>query len=733
MGQFVEQNLIISALIQLTLGMVCALRRRHRGLSSLYSYYSFGLFGIGFTALLGRFGPQHYVDAALATSLVLTMLFFYHFVAMFVGEISRARRFVLGIQYGTTALLGLLAMEEFIGGGLLGAAVVLLGLPPALFSLESLFIRSGSSFSRLEKRQLSYLLVSHALFVGAGGVEILLSSLGGGEFSGLWTLGLLGLALGTAVSIVRYKFMDLPDLLGWGVAILVVGHVLLALYSESVFFIESRFGPLLGGGAMSTFKIIMATGVFLLLLDPLKKLVIAQMDRVLMRESYAFQRELTSLSSSLVSVLDLHELFHRTLKALSTSPRVARAEILLTRGEGEDFRALSFGPVGQEPVQRLDGNSPLVQLLSEKGNRVLVLDEMERSVQLFYPSEHQKLVAAAAETLRQLGGELVVPMWFQNKLNGLLVFNSAIESGPFTTREGEILLSLAGQLAITAENARIYEEMRQRDRLVAVGEMATGLAHEIRNPLGAIKAAAQYIEPGMVDGEDREFLGILVEEVDRLNNVVTRFLDYARPLRTRLSTFDLNQLIDKAVTLMAPEAGLQNVELETKLTPELPEVFIDGEQIRQVLLNLLLNAIDAIEDGGKVSVTTTQLPPDEREHLGYVAIQVKDSGLGIPQEQIDKIFNPFYTTKGNGTGLGLAITYRIVQAHEGNLSVQSEVGVGTTFEFKLPIRTDPEAVPISTLTEPPPESLLTPQFEGLSAAPSLEVVAAGAAHEEPEP
>jgi two-component system, NtrC family, sensor histidine kinase HydH len=688
MQQFVQQSLMISSLVQLTLAVFCGLRRRHRRLSRLYSYYSLGLFGISLCSLLYEtLGTKLYLTV-LALSLPLTSLIFYHFVSAFVSELGRQRRFVLATLYLALGLLAALALREMLTGLLLWATVTLLGVPPAVYAMERLLVRARASFSRLEKRQLTYLIASFGVLLLGGLTDLVLASWQGGSLVEFGAIGLLGLSLGTAVSIIRYKFLDLPAQLGRGIAILVAAYLLWSMYSEVVGLIESSFGEILEPRAVSIFQLAMATGVILLLFDPLRKIVVEQMNRVLTRTSYTFQRELTSLSSSLVSVLELSELFEKVQQALSSSPRVAHAEIFLARAENEDFRLLSAS--SDEDFRRLDRDSALVQLLAQE-HRVLVLDEMERSVQLFYPSEHQKLVDAAARQLRELEGEIIVPMGFQKKLSGMIVL-AAKETGPFTPREREVLLSLAGQLAITVENARIYDQMRKHDRLVAVGEMATGLAHEIRNPLASIKAAAQYIEPGMVGSDDREFLSILIEEVDRLNNVVSRFLDYARPLQTRLSTHNLNQIVQRVVTLMAPEAATRQVELGATLDPGLPELYIDGEQLRQVLLNLLLNAIEAMdESGGTVRVTTHYLPASDGAGLGTALVQIEDSGRGIPEAEIDKIFNPFYTTKGSGTGLGLAIAYRIIQAHDGSINVQSEVGLGTTFEIRIPVMVDPES------------------------------------------
>jgi two-component system, NtrC family, sensor histidine kinase HydH len=690
MQQFVQQSLMISALVQLTLAAVCGLRKRHRRLSRFYSYYSLGLFGISSSALLHEASGHRYALVGLELSFPATAVLFYHFVSAFVGELERPRNVALWLLYLMLACWAVLVTREVITGVALWASAALLGVPSSVYALERLVVRARGSFSRLEKRQLSYLIACYSAALLGALVDLVVGRWYSGPRVDFASVGLLALALGTAVNIIRYKLLDLHAQLGRGIGILVAAFLLWSVYGAAVYLFESRFGGLLEPRAVSIFQLAMATGAILLLFDPLKKIIIEQMDRVLMRESYAFQRELTGLSSSLVSVLDLSELFERVLQALRSSPRVAHAEILLTRAEGEDFRTFGSGR-----SHRLDRDSALVQLMGQE-HRVLVLDEMERSVQLFYPSEHQKLVALAALQLRELDGEILVPLWFQKKLSGIIVLRSAQETGPFTTREREILLSLASQLAITMENARIYEQMRQHDRLVAVGEMATGLAHEIRNPLGSIKAAAQYIEPSMVEGEDREFLGILIAEVDRLNNVVSRFLDYARPIKTRLSSHDLNLIVQRVVTLMAPEAASRQVELGTQLDPELPELYIDGEQMRQVLLNLLLNATQACgEDGGMVTVTTRLAAPSAENEEPLALVRIEDTGHGIPEEDIDKIFDPFYTTKGSGTGLGLAIAYRIVQAHEGTIAVSSEQGLGTTFELKLPVKADPELAAIA--------------------------------------
>ncbi|MFL5427560.1 MAG: two-component system sensor histidine kinase NtrB, partial [Myxococcales bacterium] len=258
----------------------------------------------------------------------------------------------------------------------------------------------------------------------------------------------------------------------------------------------------------------------------------------------------------------------------------------------------------------------------------------------------------------------------------------------------QAMLQVAEQAAITIENSRLYEKMKERDRLAALGEMAAGLAHEIRNPLGAIKGAAQYLDPGTLRGGDAEILQIIVEEVNRLDGVVTQFLDYSRPFPERASDkftrSDLNDVISRTMKLVEPSLPA-NVRVELDLEPQLPLVLADAEQLKQVFMNLALNAVQAMPDGGRLAVRTRrpQNPLElsdasPRYTADMVEVRFADTGAGIPEDAKDRIFIPFYTTKTKGTGLGLAISQRLVKGHGGTIEVQSRLGEGTQFILRFP-------------------------------------------------
>ncbi len=223
--------------------------------------------------------------------------------------------------------------------------------------------------------------------------------------------------------------------------------------------------------------------------------------------------------------------------------------------------------------------------------------------------------------------------------------------------------------------------VRRNERLAALGQLSAGLAHELRNPLGTMKASAQLlakqVEPD--NAVAREMAGFISSEVDRTNSLVTRFLDFARPLALRLEKTDLAQMIDRAVDEVGKHAPPFDIAIYKNYSPDIPPFLLDGQLMERVIYNLLLNAAQASRPGGSITVKTRQFDDT-------VEIAVIDRGSGIDPKHLENIFNPFFTTKASGTGLGLAIVSKIVDEHDGKITVESESGAGTVFRVYLPFR-----------------------------------------------
>ena len=223
------------------------------------------------------------------------------------------------------------------------------------------------------------------------------------------------------------------------------------------------------------------------------------------------------------------------------------------------------------------------------------------------------------------------------------------------------------------EIRRLEEEVARSRRLASLGSLAAGVAHEIRNPLSSIKGFATWFRERYRDNpEDRETAEVMIREVDRLNRVITQLLEFARPLTMHRVPTPLQAVIRHALKMVEGEAQAKRIVVETDLSVEVGEIPLDADRMTQVLLNLFLNAIGAMEAGGLLRISL-----DRRDEKG-VRITVADTGIGIPKEELPRVFDPYFTTRPSGTGLGLAIVHKIVEAHGGEVRLESEPGRGTT-------------------------------------------------------
>ncbi|HEX6852172.1 MAG TPA: ATP-binding protein [Candidatus Polarisedimenticolaceae bacterium] len=255
--------------------------------------------------------------------------------------------------------------------------------------------------------------------------------------------------------------------------------------------------------------------------------------------------------------------------------------------------------------------------------------------------------------------------------------NQVLELGMFG-----VVAVVAG--ALSDRERRSRDELLRADRLAALGTLAAGMAHEVKNPLGAIAGAAEILEQDYPAGHPRrEFLDILREEIGRLTTITGKYLGYARSPEPEVAPLDVNGAVETAVALVGKSAAGKSVTIETTLDRSLPKALADAGQIHQALVNLVLNGMQVMPSGGVLTLETGRDGND-------VEIRVRDRGPGIPKGDEDRIFEPFYTTRPGGTGLGLAMSRRIAAAHRGSLSAENAPGGGAIFRLRLPAATRAE-------------------------------------------
>ena len=310
-----------------------------------------------------------------------------------------------------------------------------------------------------------------------------------------------------------------------------------------------------------------------------------------------------------------------------------------------------------------------------------------------------RMVGLAAAAIFASGGVL----WW---LNRRLVLRpvEALAAGTKRVAAGDLATPIPlqarhelGDLArafneMTVRLADAQRQLTQADKLASLGRLAAGVAHEINNPLtGVLTHASFQLKRAPETSELREDLEVVVRETKRCREIVRGLLDFARQTPPTRKPVDLNEVVRRALKITLQSLTLHHVSLELQLAPEPPEAPADANQIQQVVVNLLVNARDAVADGGRIRVATRASREGERS---FAEIVVEDFGCGIPQADLARLFEPFFTTKGtHGTGLGLAVTWGIVEAHGGTIDVWSEVGKGSRFTVRLPIHAAPERVP----------------------------------------
>jgi signal transduction histidine kinase len=378
------------------------------------------------------------------------------------------------------------------------------------------------------------------------------------------------------------------------------------------------------------------------------------------------------------------------LSGLSEITQRREGSLYLAEHERADFRRLaeqgSLYTTSTPPT--LAADHPLVYQLARHQQ---ILD---RSVCIDATDPHA--AHNLQPMLESLCSSIAIPLVNRGRLVAFVLLQSEGAAGGSDPNHMELLTAMAQSAANALDSLLVYEDLRQSqtlmrrtDRLRSLETIAGGFAHEIRNPLTSIKTFIQLAPERMDDAEFiRDFSRIVLDDVYRIERLIEEILDYARYMEPKLTDEDVNEVVLSCLYFIDVKARSREIKIEKELASELPRVMLDRQQIKQVLLNLFLNAMDAIgESGGMLRVRTSRIMKPEGGL--WVRIDVEDTGCGIPPANLERIFDPFFTTKhesgeNEGTGLGLAITHQIIREHRGDIHVRSAEGVGTTFRIDLP-------------------------------------------------
>lgn len=491
-------------------------------------------------------------------------------------------------------------------------------------------------------------------------------------------------------AISQQRLLNLGALISRFLVLLLVALTLTVLYSLLVAWIEDSPGLFFLNSFIASFMI-------LSLLNPLRSLVSYFTEQLLTQKHRRLQQTIREAQQRLAGAVDTGVLFQDILRAVEETVNPQWAALFVLKSDGTKFRRV--GVVGARDPQAVSGQGTLRELLADhallqacdkqhrRGELPILLDpvlesEVERSASRAQRESFQGL----REALRALGGNLLIPLFDGNSCLGFVICDAPAPPEPWGSNWGliSVIYPFFEQVAATLRNMEVFVRQREKERLATIGEMAAGLAHEIRNPLGAIKGAAQFLDPS-ADRPESRFLKVIIEEVDRLNHVVTQFLDYSKPSTAELKPIELSLLAKKTIEFLQPGIpGSVRVVFENQPGgPGEAWVTASPEQLRQVLINLIQNSVKSLEgrSDGRVQVSVTSDGDGPKKEAVLI---VEDNGPGIRREHIEKIFIPFFTTSPSGTGLGLSICQKIIEAHQGKIEVVSEEGRFARFVITLP-------------------------------------------------
>ncbi len=491
-----------------------------------------------------------------------------------------------------------------------------------------------------------------------------------------------------AFALIRYRIFDFTVAIEKSVtflfplAVICLPAFAVFLYAQQVYFQTINF----------EFSVVLLVSVTLLIILAYRIMTYLHraVAKTLFRERHDMYQTLSTFSKSLVTNLKLKPLAREIVYMLGQVMGIQHVVLyLLDREQGSFLPISQFGATTDiEQLSRHVVDDDLPKHLNAS-KAMVIRDEFEDA------HESSSLQALKA-TLESMAIEVCLPLISKGRLFGFCTLGPKVSCSSYTSLDIDLLMSLSHEASIALDNALLYEELkrsqalvRRTDRLRSLETMAGGLAHEIRNPLTSIKAFVDLVPERATDETFLLRFGQVVkDDVLRIERLTKEILDYARPAEPFLKLEDVNEIVESCLYALRIRPSHEIVVIETDLGPNLPPVHVDRQQIKQVLLNLFLNATEAMSTkGGTLTVRSYVVSQADSER--WVQIEVRDTGAGIAQGDLEHIFDPFFTTKHHseeheGTGLGLAIAYQIIQEHKGHVEVKSELESGTTFIINLP-------------------------------------------------
>jgi signal transduction histidine kinase len=634
---------------------------------------------------LGMFSLYHFPDPESAewwsrifrTGMIFAAPVAYHFATAMAPGDSRWPRVICGVGYVIATLFSIANLQGLLvlrlgphyWGWYLDVVTPLYKAMTIFMATYLLLCFERMAHSYRHPRSPRELVQTKFWFIGAlCAIPLGLTNFATVYGAHVYPLGQLGNVLYTGViayAISRHRLMDVDYVVRKFVSftaslavVLIPGGI--GLYQLALYV-----------GAEAPLVVVLASITLALagvvLVPTLQSALETRVQQAFFPRRYDYRQRLRRFGAELVHVLDEHALIQRLGDTLAEVLDVEQCRVLL-----RDDRTRIFAEAYPEPL----GGTVLPEEL---------LGTVEGLIEPVLVGEIEAQSRTEGRMLRQMGVEVLLPLRIEERVSGVILLSRNRDLLLFSGEDLQILANVAAGASVALENSRLSRELRRSEaflaranRLSSLGMLAAGIAHEIRNPLTAVKTFLDLL-PQRID--DKEVLGqfrdLSLAELKRVTDLIAELLTLGKSTNVTRSDVDLIATIEPVVRLMDSTARKRQVTLRITAEPSLARVHADPDQVKQIVLNLLLNAIEASPAGGEVTLRL-------RAADGSVFCEVQDQGPGIAADQLDNIFEPFFTTKETGTGLGLALVHQMVVEHGGAITVDSEIGRGTTFRVSLP-------------------------------------------------
>jgi signal transduction histidine kinase len=480
---------------------------------------------------------------------------------------------------------------------------------------------------------------------------------------------------------------------------ILVGLVLFSLGASVAFlfpFLMLSSGVSVPWAHHPLFPILVMTVIFVAAYKPTERLVKKFLEKYFFHKKTFAQMTLMDLAADLAVNLDLQEISNLVVNTFGDVLQLKTVALLIPDPFQNHYEVASaYGwTIAASKKIRLASDTPLLRMIHQTGSHVLMRGPVLQSL------SWQEANALASD-LDSLQASWIIPLFVKGELVGLLAFGALLPDTVFDQGDFLFFREFAAAIAPCLHNAIVVKRLRQlnfelqdsqsqwiqKTKLNAIEKLAAGIAHEIHNPLAIISGKAQVLlmqkGPRQLEPNIQEALNTIVKQTRRAADITRKLLMYSQGSRGPQESISLEKILDETLSLLAYQASVDKIEIVRNLDPELPLFFANIQEIREIFLNLLLNAVEAVGSEGKIVVELKYRRDEE-----LLEIVCSDTGKGIPAEHLDKVFNPFYTTRHEAVGLGLFVTKQIVHRYGGSIRVESQLGIGSMFILQLPYVTE---------------------------------------------